>query len=570
MIPAVESRFSSPCSHVREPFQYRLLLRCDRGRSYARVVREPCVRQRLISIDIYAGLLAVFMDGNRSIGMKKLFSYYKASLAFLVVAVAVVASTSFAGTANASGNLVVNGSFEDGDFNGAGHQLIIPSAAATHLPGWTIDSGSIDKIGSLWVASHEDLSIDLNSTVAGAISQNVPTTVGQDYLVTFDMAGNVAGTPVVKSLTATAAGSGGSFTFDTTGQSFANMGWEQKSFTFTATSTSTNLKFASSHGGAYGPALDNVSVVADDGPETLARTSWEMIGGNPIVSTPSFYPTHGHPGYYDYVGAIPAVDDPAWGPAPDGEIIGFGGPNASVLSGCWTSIDYTFFQTLVDIPLSTTLTSFTIEFSGMDDGSRITVFNSGYPTGLVVPGSYVYLGATATVNLASYMVAGETNRVVITQIDDCATGNNLAVARVVLNGDAIPAPVPTVEAVEIDVKPGSDVNPLNLNGNGVVPIAVLGSADLDVADIDPSTVAAGVDGDNASPVHGGHIEDVNGDGIDDIVFHFREYELGAVDGTESLTLTADGFGGEEFEGSDSVRINPNNSKSKGKGGKGPK
>ena len=29
--------------------------------------------------------------------------------------------------------------------------------------------------------------------------------------------------------------------------------------------------------------------------------------------------------------------------------------------------------------------------------------------------------------------------------------------------------------ISIDVKPGSDVNSLNLNGNGVVPIAVLGS-----------------------------------------------------------------------------------------------
>lgn len=43
----------------------------------------------------------------------------------------------------------------------------------------------------------------------------------------------------------------------------------------------------------------------------------------------------------------------------------------------------------------------TIAFNGMDDGSRVTIFNSQYPGGLVIPGSYVYLGGTDSCNPAT-------------------------------------------------------------------------------------------------------------------------------------------------------------------------
>lgn len=57
-----------------------------------------------------------------------------------------------------------------------------------------------------------------------------------------------------------------------------------------------------------------------------------------------------------------------------------------------------------------------------------------YPDGLVIPGSYVFLYGTGTTNLVSYVVAGEVNRVVVTQVDDCCRQNNLQSAVVRLNG----------------------------------------------------------------------------------------------------------------------------------------
>ncbi len=129
--------------------------------------------------------------------------------------------------------------------------------------------------------------------------------------------------------------------------------------------------------------------------------------------------------------------------------------------------------------------------------------------------------------------------------------------------------------MDIDIKPGSDPNSLNLNGNGVVPVGIFGTDDFDVNDINVSTVRFGVVGDEAMAVHSGHIEDLNGDGTDDMVLHFREGELGiplATPGntTLDLVLTGELNDASYFEGTDVVRITPNNSKSRGKGGKGPK
>jgi hypothetical protein len=184
-----------------------------------------------------------------------------------------------------------------------------------------------------------------------------------------------------------------------------------------------------------------------------SRTPWQMYR-NPIVTLPpgSFSPSlvHGDVRLYDFAPPIPPANanlnlgggNGGWNAAPNGSTIGFGNGSASRLSGCFIQADFTFFQTLVDIPTGTTLSTFTINFSGMDDGSRITIFNSANPSGLVVPGSYVFLSGGGTTNLAPYVVAGEINRVVITQVDDCASGNQLLVANVVLNGTVVVTPPP--------------------------------------------------------------------------------------------------------------------------------
>jgi hypothetical protein len=185
---------------------------------------------------------------------------------------------------------------------------------------------------------------------------------------------------------------------------------------------------------------------------SLGRTPWQMHDGLEVTKENELglllflcdpRPQHGNKCEYD-VATVPPADDLAWVPAPNPDIIGLEMPcnQSRVCSApggatCWVYGDFTYFQTFVTIPDNISVTEFTIAFSGMDDGSRVSIYNSSYPNGLVIEGSYVYLGGTGTTNLATYVVAGEVNRVVVTQVDDCCCENYLRSAVVVLNGEVI-------------------------------------------------------------------------------------------------------------------------------------
>ncbi|MDB4308049.1 hypothetical protein N9985_02040 [Gammaproteobacteria bacterium] len=105
--------------------------------------------------------------------------------------------------------------------------------------------------------------------------------------------------------------------------------------------------------------------------------------------------------------------------------------------------------------------------------------------------------------------------------------------------------------IAIDIKPGSDPNPVNPKSKGVIPVAVLGSMDFDATQVDFSTVEFGPG--KASPVHDGHVENVNGDGFEDMVFHFKTQGTGITCGDTEATLSGETFGGDAFTGTDSVK-----------------
>jgi hypothetical protein len=109
---------------------------------------------------------------------------------------------------------------------------------------------------------------------------------------------------------------------------------------------------------------------------------------------------------------------------------------------------------------------------------------------------------------------------------------------------------PATITVTIDIKPGSDPNSVNPRSKGVIPVAVLGSMDFDTTQIDVSTVFFGPA--KASPVHDGHIEDVDADGFMDMVLHFDTQETGIACGDTEATLNGDTHGGGPFTGTDSV------------------
>jgi len=117
---------------------------------------------------------------------------------------------------------------------------------------------------------------------------------------------------------------------------------------------------------------------------------------------------------------------------------------------------------------------------------------------------------------------------------------------------------PIVLEVDIDIKPGSFPNSIKLSNSGVVPVAILSTATFDATTVDPSTVCFG-DAEDASQrdcteAHGtGHIEDVNGDLLPDLVLHFETSETGIDPGDTEACLTGQTFGGQNVAGCDSVR-----------------
>ena len=105
--------------------------------------------------------------------------------------------------------------------------------------------------------------------------------------------------------------------------------------------------------------------------------------------------------------------------------------------------------------------------------------------------------------------------------------------------------------IQIDIKPGSDINSINTDSNGVIAVAVLTSEVFDALQVDPDTARFGPEG--AAKVHSqAHVEDVDYDGDMDLVFHFRTQETGIQCGDTEATLTGETWDGVPVSGADSV------------------
>jgi len=111
--------------------------------------------------------------------------------------------------------------------------------------------------------------------------------------------------------------------------------------------------------------------------------------------------------------------------------------------------------------------------------------------------------------------------------------------------------------VNIDIKPGSDTNPINPKSKGKIPVAILSTPDFDAPSmIDVSSLTFGKHGSEESLVFCNEEgEDVNGDGLLDLVCHF-DNQLTLLNNPKSSFgyLEGNTMDGTPLEGSDTITI----------------
>jgi choice-of-anchor C domain-containing protein len=164
-----------------------------------------------------------------------------------------------------SGNLVVNGSFEEGPVFEVCKPLDKGSDA---LKGWVVTRGQIDvtqRNGNEWKAHHGKRALDLHGSPGfGGVEQSIATKPGKKYKVTFRMSGNPGVEHKKVRLGARAAGQDREFELTMEGRSYEDLKWEEQTWEFTAREKATAIEFhtamPATANGLGGPMLDDVKV----------------------------------------------------------------------------------------------------------------------------------------------------------------------------------------------------------------------------------------------------------------------------------------------------------------------
>ena len=116
--------------------------------------------------------------------------------------------------------------------------------------------------------------------------------------------------------------------------------------------------------------------------------------------------------------------------------------------------------------------------------------------------------------------------------------------------------------IVIDIKPGEGdgPSPINLKSKGKVPVAILSTETFDATTVDVGSIffaGAGVNVKNNGSFHAS-FEDVNDDGLLDLVLHFNTQDLDLTDTSTEAILTGITEDGRCVSATNSVRIVPSN------------
>ena len=203
-------------------------------------------------------------------------------------------------------NLIQNGSFET---VATPTTSFLPVAAgdSSTISNWTVvtpstypgGGGSVDLVSNgYWNAEDGNYSIDLAGTsgVPGGLYQNVPTTPGVEYSLSFWSAVNGDETPGNNHTMGVDVNGVAVDTVEAAGQG-RPLFWVQHTISFTATSANSRIEFDDTTAGDVnqGPALDNVSLsavpdVISASPVTVAPQTTGVSFNAPVATFTDSYP----------------------------------------------------------------------------------------------------------------------------------------------------------------------------------------------------------------------------------------------------------------------------------------
>ena len=107
--------------------------------------------------------------------------------------------------------------------------------------------------------------------------------------------------------------------------------------------------------------------------------------------------------------------------------------------------------------------------------------------------------------------------------------------------------------ITIEIKPGSNKNQINLNGKGVIPVAILSTESFDATTLDVTSLQLGPG--QATETHNKrHVEDIDEDGLADVMLHFRVQDIMIDANTTELILTGTTSDGISVKGSGEVTV----------------
>jgi hypothetical protein len=177
----------------------------------------------------------------------------------------------------------------------------------------------------------------------------------------------------------------------------------------------------------------------------------------------------------------------------------------------------------------------------IDESGNILVADSGSESGEECSGGFK--GVLFSIDPSTG------NRIIVSDFNDSAQGPlGENPTSVVVGPSRKRVPI----EVNVDIKPKTDKNRINPNGDGQIRVAILTTDSFDAASVDSKTVRFGATGMEAAPVDVA-LRDPNHDGQRDLILTFQIQDTGINCGDTSASLTGQTFTGFSILGSNPIR-----------------